>query len=356
MSDEVISAAPARHSREGESILTFDFSENGFPMTSRVARSAMTIVMLALAANMAIAAEAYPSKPIRLIIPFPPGGATDALGRTVVQRLAEPLRQQIIADNRPGASGIPGLELASKAPADGYTLVIGQAGNLAINLALMGKLPYDPVTAFAPITLLATTPNVLVVHPSMPVRSVKDVVALAKAKPGQINYASSGIGSPGHLTAARFAIAAKISMVHIPYKGAGPALIDVLAGNSHVYFTSPISAQPFVNSGRLRYIALASAKRSALMPNVPTMAEAGYPEVDTTSWWGLLAPAGVPKDILERLHTETVKVLNQPEVRQRLAAEGADPAPTTPAEFAAFIKTEIVKWANLVKVTGVKLE
>jgi tripartite-type tricarboxylate transporter receptor subunit TctC len=313
-------------------------------------------VLLALVGAPAFAAEPYPSKPIRLIIPFPPGGATDALGRNVIQRLAEPLKQPIIADNRAGASGIPGLELAAKAPPDGYTIVIGQAGNLAINLALMGKLPYDPVNAFTPITLIATTPNVLVVHPSMPVKSVKDLVALARSKPGQINYASSGVGSPGHITAARFAIAAKIGMVHIPYKGAGPALIDVLAGNSHVYFTSPISAQPFVNSGRLRYIAVASARRSVQMPHVPTMAEAGYPEVESTSWWGLMGPAGMSKEIVERLHTETVKLLNSAEVRKRLAAEGADAAPTTPAEFSAFIKSEIVKWANLVKVTGVKLE
>jgi tripartite-type tricarboxylate transporter receptor subunit TctC len=322
----------------------------------RIASNAPCVLAIAFVCAPAFAAEAYPSKPIRLIIPFPPGGATDSLGRNVVQRLAEPLRQPIIADNRAGASGIPGLEIASRSPPDGYTIVIGQAGNLAINLAMMGKLPYDPVNAFTPITLLATTPNVLVVHPSLPVRSVKDLVALAKAKPGQINYASSGIGSPGHLTAARFAIAAKISMVHIPYKGAGPALIDVLAGNAHAYFTSPISAQTFVNSGRLRYVAVASAKRSALMPNVPTMAEAGYPEVDTTSWWGLMGPAGMPKEIVERLHGEMIKVLNQPEVKKRLAAEGADAAPTTPAEFSAFIKTEIVKWANLVKVTGVKVE
>jgi tripartite-type tricarboxylate transporter receptor subunit TctC len=313
-------------------------------------------VLLALACAPALAAETYPSKPIRLIIPFPPGGATDALGRNVVQRLTETLKQPIIADNRAGASGILGLDLASKAPPDGYTLVIGQAGNLAINLALMGKLPYDPVNAFTPITLLATTPNVLVVHPSMPVKSVRDLVALARSKPGQINYASSGIGSPGHITAARFAIAAKINMVHIPFKGAGPALIDVLAGNSHLYFTSPISAQPFVNSGRLRYVAVASAKRSPQMPNVPTMAESGFPEVESTSWWGLMGPANLPKDIVERLHAETVKLLNSADVKKRLAAEGADAAPTTPAEFSALIKSEIVKWANLVKVTGVKLE
>ena len=316
--------------------------------------------MISIAAGVVFAvaahAQTYPAKPIRLIIPFPPGGATDALGRTVVQKLGESLRQQVIADNRPGASGILGMELAAKAPADGYTLVVGQASNLAINLALMGKLPYDPVAGFSPITLIATTPNVLVVHPSLPVRSIKDLVALAKAKPGKINYASSGIGSPGHLVTERFKIAAKIDMVHIPYKGAGPALTDVVAGHADIYFTSPISAQPFVKSGRLRVVAVASAKRSASMPDVPTVAEAGYPEVDSTSWWGLLAPAGVPKDIIDRLNAETLKLLNQTDVKQRLMSEGADPAPTTPEQFALFIKNEIVKWASLVKLTGVKLE
>jgi tripartite-type tricarboxylate transporter receptor subunit TctC len=317
-------------------------------------------LVISIAAGVVFAvgahAQTYPAKPIRLIIPFPPGGATDALGRTVVQKLGESLRQQVIADNRPGASGILGMELAAKAPADGYTLVVGQASNLAINLALMGKLPYDPVAAFSPITLIATTPNVLVVHPSLPVRSIKDLVALAKAKPGKINYASSGIGSPGHLVTERFKIAAKIDMVHIPYKGAGPALTDVVAGHADIYFTSPISAQPFVKSGRLRVVAVASAKRSASMPDVPTVAEAGYPEVDSTSWWGLLAPAGVPKDIIDRLNAETLKLLNQTDVKQRLMSEGADPAPTTPEQFALFIKNEIVKWASLVKLTGVKLE
>jgi tripartite-type tricarboxylate transporter receptor subunit TctC len=316
----------------------------------------MTVLLAAFASAIALAGEPYPSKPIRLIIPYPPGGATDVLGRSVIQKLAEPLRQQIIVDNRAGATGVLGMELASRAPADGYTLVIGQASNMAINLALMGKLPYDPIAAFTPITLIATTPNVLVVHPSLPVRSVKDLIALAKAKPGQINYASSGIGSPGHLVTERFKIAAKVNMVHIPYKGAGPALIDVLAGHADIYFTSPISAQSYVNSGRLRAVAVAAPKRFVSLPNVPSMAEAGYPEVDSTSWWGLLAPAGTPKDIIDRLHAETVKLINQPDVKQRMTAEGAEPATTSPAEFAAFIRKEMVKWANLVKLTGVKLE
>jgi tripartite-type tricarboxylate transporter receptor subunit TctC len=299
---------------------------------------------------------AYPTKPIRLIIPYPPGGATDILGRTVVQKLGETLRQQVIADNRSGATGIVGLELAAKAPADGYTIVIGQASNLAINLALMGKLPYDPVRDFSPITLVASTPNVLVVHPSLPVRSVKDLVTLAKARPGQINYASSGSGSPGHLVAEQFKKVAKIDMVHIPYKGAGPAVIDVVAGHADLYFTSPITAQPFVKSGRLRVVAVASAKRSPSMPNVPTVAEEGYPGVDSTSWWGLLAPAGVSKSIIDTLNSETVKILKLPEVKAHLAGQGADPEASTPEQFAAFIKTEIVKWANLVKLTSAKME
>ena len=190
----------------------------------------------------------------------------------------------------------------------------------------------------------------------LPVRSVKDLVALAKAKPGQINYASSGSGSPGHLVAEQFKKVAKIDMVHIPYKGAGPAVIDVVAGHADLYFTSPITAQPFVKSGRLRVVAVASAKRSPSMPNVPTVAEEGYPGVDSTSWWGLLAPAGVSKSIIDTLNAETVKILKLPDVKERLASQGADPEASTPEQFAAFIKTEIVKWANLVKLTGAKME
>ena len=302
------------------------------------------------------AVQAYPAKPVRLIIPFPPGGATDVLSRTVGQKLAEGLRQQFIMDNRSGASGILGLELAARAIPDGHTIAMGQATNLAINLALMGKLPYDPVRDFAPISLVATSHSMLVVHPSLPVHAIKDLVALAKARPGAINFASAGRGSPGHILTERFMKAAGIHMVHVPYKGANPALNDVVAGHVQLYFTSPISAQPFVQAGRLRRIATAGAKRSPAMPEVPTIAESGYPEIEATSWWGLIGPAGVPREIVDRLAGETIRILNAPEVKERLMSQGGDAAGTTPEQFSAFIKSEISKWARMVKETGVKLE
>ena len=316
----------------------------------------LALVALAGATPLAAVAQAYPAKPVRFIIPFPPGGATDILGRILGQKLGEATGQQFIVDNRGGASGNLGLELASKAPPDGYTITIGQAANLAINLSLMGKLPYDPVRDFTPITMIATSPNLLVVHPSLPVKSMKDLVALAKAKPGALNYASSGNGSPGHLAAELFKQIAGIQMTHIPYKGAGPALTDLVAGHAQLYFTAPISAQPFVKGGRLRMVAVTTAKRSPSLPDVPTVAESGYPGMDVASWWALLAPTGTPKDVVARLHAETVKILGTGDMRERLAAQGADAAPGSPEQLGAYIKSEIANWAKMVKTTGVKID
>jgi len=324
--------------------------------TTKTTLTGLALVAIASATPLAAVAQAYPAKPVRFIIPFPPGGATDILGRILGQKLGETLGQQFIVDNRGGASGNLGLELAAKAPPDGYTVTIGQAANLAINLSLMGKLPYDPVRDFTPITMIATSPNLLVVHPSLPVKSMKDLVALAKAKPGALNYASSGNGSPGHLAAELFKQIAGIQMTHIPYKGAGPALTDVVAGHAQLYFTAPISAQPFVKGGRLRMVAVTTAKRSPSLPDVPTVAESGYPGMDVASWWALLAPAGTPKDVIARLHTETVKILGTSDMRERLAAQGADAAPGSPEQLGAYIKSEIANWAKMVKTTGVKID
>jgi tripartite-type tricarboxylate transporter receptor subunit TctC len=301
-------------------------------------------------------AQPYPSKPIRLIVPYPPGGGTDIFARIVGARLGEALGQQIVVEQRPGAAGVIGAEAAAKAAPDGYTLVIGQASNLAINPNLMSRLPYDPVRDFAPITLIAASPSLLVVHPSLPVHSVKDLVALAKSRPGSINYASAGNGSPGHLAAEYFKTVARINLVHIPYKGATPALTDVIAGQVSLYFTSPVAAQPYVQSGRLRQIAVTSGQRFPPLPDVPTIAEAGYNEVDLTSWWGLLAPAGVARDIVARLHAETLKVLGTAEMKERLAGQGAIIVTDTPEQFATYIKTEIANWSRIVKASGARLD
>ena len=317
-------------------------------------RLAFSVLGMVIAA--ASGAQNYPVKPIRLVSPYPPGGANDILARIIGQKLGENLGQQIVIENRGGATGNIGAELVAKAPPDGYTLLMGQASNLSINISLMGKLPFDPIKDFAPITLVATTPNLLVVHPSLPVKTVKDLVALAKAKPGSLNYASSGSGSAGHLAAELFKQVAHVNIVHIPYKGAAPALTDVVAGQAQLYFTSPISAQPFVRGGRLRMVAVTSLKRSPSMPDIPTVAESGYPDFDVVSWWGILAPAGVPREIISKLHMQIVKILAMPDVKAKLAEQGADAASNTPEQFAAYIKSQITKWGRLIKELGVKPE
>lgn len=319
------------------------------------------MLRLLAAAALAVAAtlchaQSYPVKPVRMIVPYPPGGGTDTFARTLGAKLTEAFGQQVVMDNRPGAGGVIGADVAAKSAPDGYTLLIGQASNLAINPNLRSKLPYDPVRDFAPVSLIAGSPSLLVVHPSLPVRTVKDIVALARARPGAINYASAGNGTPGHLSAAYFTHIAKIDLVHVPYKGASPALMDVLAGHASLYFTSPVAAQPLVKAGRLRQIAVTSGTRFAPLPEVPTIAESGYPEIDLVSWWGLLTPAGVPREIITRLHAETVKAMNAPDLKQRLARQGAAVMTNTPEQFAAFIKSEIGKWGKIVKASGAKVD
>jgi tripartite-type tricarboxylate transporter receptor subunit TctC len=302
------------------------------------------------------AAQEYPAKPIRMIIPYPPGGGTDFFARTLGAKLTEALGQPIVMENRPGAAGVIGADAAAKAAPDGYTIFIGQASNLAINPHLIAKLPYDPVRDFSPVSLVGGSPSLLVVHPSLPVRTVKDLVALARAKPDAIVYASAGTGSPGHISTEYFKRVAKIDLLHVPYKGASPALTAVLAGEAALYFTSPVAAQPLVKAGRLRQVAVTSAKRFAPLPQVPTIAESGYPEIDIVSWWGLLTPANVPREIVARLHAETAKAMNAPEMKNRLASQGVAVMTNTPEAFAAFIRSEIEKWGRMVKASGARLD
>lgn len=321
----------------------------------RVAIVFVSTAVAMLSCSTALA-QTYPSKPIRMVVPYPPGGGTDIFARLVGMKLGEALGQQVVIENRAGAAGVLGADAAAKAAPDGYTLLIGQASNLAINQHLMSKLPYEPVKDFAPITLIATSPSLLVVHPSLPVRTVRDLVALAKSKPGAINYASAGSGSPGHLSAEYFKKVTATDIVHIPYKGATPAMLDVIAGQASLYFTSPVAAQPYVRAGRLRQLAVTSAQRFAPLPSVPTIAEAGYAGFDLTSWWGLLAPAGVPQEIIARLNTETVKALDNADIKEKLAGQGAMVVTNSPAQFATYIKSEIANWGRIVAVTGARVD
>jgi tripartite-type tricarboxylate transporter receptor subunit TctC len=319
-------------------------------------RFSMTAMLLATCCTSSVLAQPYPAKPVRIIVPYTPGGATDILGRLLAAKFAESMGQQFIAENRPGAAGLVGAELAARAAPDGYTLWVGQASNLAINQHLMKKIPYDPLTAFTPVSLLAASPNLLVVHPSLPVRSIRDLIVLAKAKPGAINYTSSGSGSPGHLAAAYLNKLAAIDMVHIPQKGAAPALLDVVAGHADLYFASPISAQPLVKAGRVRQVAVTSAKRFPPLPDVPAVAEAGFPAFDISGWWGLLAPAALPREILSRVHAETLKAMEQRDTRDKLTAQGIVVITNTPEQFAAYIRSEIGNWSRIVAASGARID
>jgi tripartite-type tricarboxylate transporter receptor subunit TctC len=309
-----------------------------------------------LAAGLCYGAEGYPTKPIRWIIPFPPGGGTDVISRTLAQKLTESWGQQVIADNRPGSGGTIGLAAAAKLPADGYTLVLGQLANVAIAPALYAKLPYDPVKDFTPVTLVLTSPLVLVAHPSFPAKNLKELIALARAKPDVVTNGSPGNGTTGHLGTEMLRTMAKVRMTHIPYKGAVPAFTGLLGGEIAIYMSSIPPALPMLNSGRVRGIGVTSAKRMASLPKVPTIAEAGVPGYEVTNWYGVLAPAGVPKDMLAKLNGELVRILKQPDVQQRFQGEGGDIIANSPDEFGKFIRNEIAKWGKAVKESGAKVD
>ncbi len=301
-----------------------------------------------------VSAQNYPSKPIRYIVPFPPGGGTDIVARALAPRLLEASGITLIVDNRGGGGTVVGAEMAARSPADGYTVFMGTNTSHAINPNLPTKLPYDAVRDFQPVTRLALVPYMITVHPSLPVRNVKELVALAKARPGQLNFASSGNGTPGHLAGLMLNEAAGIDMTHIPYKGSAPALTAMVSGETQLLVSSLTSTLPLVKGGRLRPIAMSSLKRSPLMPMLPTVAEGGYPGFEAITWFGLFLPANTAAAITAKLNTEFVKVLNNTEFKAWLAEQGAEAAPTTPDEFAAFIKAEIARYAPLVKKSGMK--
>ncbi len=318
-----------------------------------------TLVGLALATAFSAgpaAAQQYPSKPIRFIVQFAPGGGTDLLGRTLAQKLNETWGQPVVVDNRAGGGGNIGTDMVAKSPPDGYTLLMGYVGNLAINPYLFKSLPYDSVNDFAPITLAATAPNVFVAHPGVAAKTVKEVVALARAKPGALNYASAGNGTVGHMVAELFKTVTDVNIVHIPYKGNGPAIADMLGGSVQLMFSAPGSVIHHIKSGRLRGLAVASAKRVSGLEDLPTFAEAGYAAVEATAWYGVLAPANTPRTIVTRLNAELARIVQLPEVRDRLATAGYDAVSSTPEEFARLIKADLAKWQKVVKASGARVD
>lgn len=300
--------------------------------------------------------QAYPSRTIRLVVPFPAGGTTDILARAAAQRLTESLGQPVVIDNRPGAGGNIGSDIVAKSAPDGYTLLMGTVGTHAINPSLYSKMPYDHVKDFIPVVLVAAVPNVLVVNPSLPVHSVGDLIKLAKAKPGAINFASSGSGTSIHLSGELFKTMAHVDMTHVPYKGSAPALTDLIGGQVDVMFDNLPSSLAQIKGGKLRAVAVTSLKRAPALPDVPTIAESGLPGFEASSWFGVLAPAGTPFPVIARINSEVNKWLQSPDAREQLLAQGAEAAGGTPESFALHIRAETDKWAKVVKASGAKVD
>lgn len=311
-------------------------------------------IALALPPAM-VAAQAYPAKAVRWVIPFPPGGGTDLISRTLTQKLGEAWGVQVIADNRPGAGGTIGMNIAARSPGDGYTIVLGQAGNIAVAPALYAKLPYDPLKDVIPVTQVVAPPLVVVSHPSFPAKDVKGLIAAARAKPGAITYGSPGNGLIGHLALEMLKSMTRVDMVHIPYNGAARALTELIGGQIVVYASSMPPAVPMIKAGRLKALAVTSAKRIAAMPEVPAVSET-VPGYAAVNWYGVFVPAGTPREIVARLNDDIVKILRQPDVRQRFASEGGEAVGDTAEQFAAFVRAEIPKWAKVVKDSGAKVD
>src|SRR5262245_27346749 len=316
----------------------------------------LSTIVAALLTVLAAAAQGYPAKPVRIVNPFAAGGGQDVLLRPLAQKLSESLKQPFVVDNKPGANGMIGCEIVAKSAADGYTLLGGTTGALAMNAVVQPRLPYDPLKDFAPISNYADSAFILSVHPSVPAQSVLELVALAKARPGQLTYATFGVGSSAHLIAELFSMNAGIKMVHAPYKGSAPAVADLLAGQVMLMFDSMQSQMPQVRAKRLRALGIAAERRSPAAPDVPTIAEAGLPGVLGGSWYGLLAPAGTPREVIARLHAELMRALADPEVRERFTSVGTEVVGNTPEEFAAQIRADIEKWGQVVRTAGIRAE
>jgi len=318
--------------------------------------AAAVLACACIAASPAVFAQAFPAKPARLVVPFPPGGPLDAVGRLLAQQLSERWGQSVVVENKPGAGGNIGADLVAKSPPDGYTVVMGALSTHAVNPSLYAKMPYDAQKDFAPITRVAITPNVLVVNAALRVNSVKELIAYAKAHPGQLSFGSGSTGSAGHLAGELLKVDAGIDMVHIPYKGAAPAMQALLAGDTQLMFDNLANAMAQVKAGKLRALAVTTAERSKLAPDLPTMAEAGVPGFDISTWFGLFAPAGTPADVIAKWNGDVVRILESPDVRERLLAQGAEPAPDSAADFGRFVAGELAKYARIVKASGAKVD
>lgn len=318
---------------------------------SRIAVGVFGATLLAAAGH----AQEYPSKPVRIIIGFPPGGATDLVARLMAPKYSQIFKQQFIVDNRPGANGVIGSDLTAKAAPDGHTIHLATIGSLVLSPAT-SKAPYDPLRDFAPISQAVSLQNIFIVHPTLPTRTLKELIALAKKKPGAFNYASSGLASPGHLAGELFKTMAKVDMVHVPYKGGGPALTDLIAGHVEIFVAVISTAVPAVQAGKARALAVTGGKRTAALPEVPTVAETGLKGYEATNWYGMVAPAGTPQPIIERLHQETVAILNLPDIRKALLNSGIEALSSSPQQFAAYIKSETDKWTKVIKASSLRVE
>jgi tripartite-type tricarboxylate transporter receptor subunit TctC len=316
------------------------------------------VAALALTLSLAapVLAQTFPSKPITIIVPFPPGGVTDPVARMVGQKVSESMKQPVIVDNKPGASGIIAAELVKKAPPDGHTVLMGFTGSHAVNPTLYSKLPYDPFKDFEPITVLINTKHVLVVPADSPANSVADLVALAKKKPGGLSFASQGIGAGGHLLGEMLKARAKVPMEHVAYKGSAPAVQDILASRVDLFFDAVVTSLPHIKEGKMKALAIASKERFSQLPNVPTMAEAGFPGVEMDQWFGMFVPAGTPKPVVQKLHDEFVKAVRNPEVSSKITATGLEVLTNTPEEFAALMKNDAAVLGKVVKDSGAKAD
>jgi tripartite-type tricarboxylate transporter receptor subunit TctC len=327
-------------------------------MKNRISKFALPLLLggaLAWVAPFAAhAAEDYPSRPIRVLVGFAPGGVNDLVARAIATRLGQRLGQQVVVENRPGAGGNIATELVARAAPDGYTMLLGSVASLAMSPALLGKVPFDPINDFAPITQAVGVSTLIASHPTVPARSLKEFVALAKKHPGKLNYASPGTGSISHLAAELFKKTAGVDIVHVPYKGGAPASVDAIAGQVESLISIISSGAPHVKSGKLRGLAVTSARRAAILPDVPAVAEAGYPGYEATGWLGLLFPAKTPEAIVNRVSRDAVAVINMPDVRQQLQNSGLEPAPSDPASFHAYMKAEYAKWSKVIKDAGIK--